>query len=110
MKAYKVVFKEAGKLVSAMIMERYAALEYPPNKWVTRQQHCGPLCCFDTLENAKQFIINQRVPEKYFEIWECEIVKSDEERVWTTSRAEKLEALPEGTILADRLKLVRRVS
>jgi len=115
MKAYKVVLanRRAGKYYSCCKI--YGRVEYIPKKWVTPLPGNGPLCCFKNKQLAADFMaehIALAAPgrEKLVEIWECEIVQSKDCYAWTGGLKIHVESFPEGTILADKVKLIKKVS
>ena len=107
MKAYKMVYDSICKGLESIYTGSFnAVVEYVPQKWVSPRNGCGPLCCFESLEDA------EKLHEKYsirHQVWECEIVKSRHEKVWDTEKIKMLKDLLEGTILADKVKLIRRI-
>jgi len=111
MQAYKIVYiNQKGDKFSLLTTDPEMMVEYLPQEWVAPRAGYGPLLCFDSLENAKKFfgeVFDDRF--KRWEIWECEIVKSEDKEVWNKERYELLRTLPRGTILADKVKLTRRV-
>jgi len=102
---YKVVRKRS--LVSAVIEGRDKSLQYKINEWTKPVKGFGPLCVFDTIEDAKDFKWDNDT------IYECLYEKSSEHKVYFHSGQRREERnifyLPKGTILATKVKLLRRI-
>ena len=117
------MFKENnGKLYSAFphIYKNYEYISIPYSKveWNERKERFGPICAFDTLENAKTFLKKMREPVIKFVIYQIEAVPSLDKDVWEWEGCEgngtfyfymKNIDLPNGTILVDRFKIIREV-
>ena len=98
---YKVVKKQS--LVSAIIQGKDCALQYKVNKWIKSRKGCGPLCVFNTIENAKDFKWDNQT------IYECLYEKSNEHKVYCGNGERSIFSLPQGTILATKVELIRRI-
>ena len=121
MKAYKIVkINNANERLSLFIKDPKMIIKYKLQEWVTPRKGFGPLCCFDSLESIKKFIDSLGNVKEFFdeifdnhskrwEVWECEIELSELKKVWRRHSEFYLEDLPKGTVLADRVKLLRRV-
>ena len=112
MKFYKVVAVENKKILkSAVVDDQEDIIIYKPKKWVTPKKGNGPLCCFISLDHAEWFVYLFEQPSaKKFEVWECEIVESKERKIWVKDGIERgIKDLLDGTVLADKVKLLRKV-
>lgn len=77
-----------------------------------RSNHCGPLCVFETLKQAESFLLLESWEYSHLTIYECEIKKSKDTKVWHTSmpsRRSWVYDLPIGTVLADEVRLLKKV-
>ena len=104
---YKVVRKRS--LVSAVIEGRDKSLQYKINEWTKPVKGFGPLCVFDTIEDAE--IFNYHMLDS---IYECLYEESKKDAIyyinsWKNIIKKGLEFLPRGTVLATKVKLLRRV-
>ena len=93
---------------------------YIPGEWAKPYLRCGPLAVFDTLENVKDFFRGYYgYHTKNGGIFKCEYIpytgKGEElyERKHLFSRGtdhiSTLEWCPHGTILASKVKLIKRI-
>jgi len=98
---FKVVKKQS--LVSAIIQGKDCTLQYKVNKWIKSRKGCGPLCVFNTIENAKDFKWDNHT------IYECLYEKSNEHKVYCGNEERSIFSLPQGTVLATKVKLIRRI-
>ena len=98
---YKVVKKRS--LISCVIVGKNIARQYKVNKWVKPVKGNGPLCVFNTIENARNFKWDLHT------IYECLYEKSPEHRVYCSVEKRNIFDLPQGTVLATKVKLLRRV-
>ena len=99
---YKVVKKQS--LVSAIMQGKDYTLQYKVDKWVKPLKDNGPLCIFNTIEDAKNFKWDTHT------IYECLYERSLERNVYIKNIERKhLLSLPEGTVLATKVKLMRRI-
>ena len=100
-KGYKVVRKRT--LLSYIINGIGDVLRYKVNKWIKPRKGCGPICIFNTIEDAKKFKRDNHT------IYECLYERSPEHRVYNGNEGESIFHLPRGTILATKVKLLRRI-
>ena len=100
---YKVVKKRS--LISCVIVGKNIARQYKINKWVKPTKGNGPLCVFNTIEDARNFAWD------FHTIYECLYERSKERTVYVSNSSEgrSLFLLPTGTILATKVKLIRRI-
>ena len=101
-KGYKVVQKRT--LLSCSILSR--GIKYKINEWVRPNIYCGPLCVFDSLSDAKGFYSHNTDT-----IYEC-LYKSDTLKgsVYLEDLSYlNFDHLPYGTVLASKVKLIKRV-
>ena len=110
MGTYKTGFKVVKKrsLTSAVISGKDCALKYKVNKWVKPIEGNGPLCVFNSIEDAED--LNYHMLDS---IYECLYEESKENTIYIATNNEisnkKLENLPRGTVLATKVKLLRRI-
>lgn len=104
---YKVIINIEGKLYSDMFYPGdIGCVEYKCGFWVERKPGCGPLCVFGNKKAAIAWIRNGGIKE---EVWECEIKKSNAKKIWCDIDVTMLHQLPESTVLANKVKLTRRI-
>ena len=73
--------------------------------WVKPNPGCGPLCVYD-----KNIFNHMNTTSGRYELWEVDYEPSCETQVWIDPDWKlNLSILPKGTILADFVRLVRRV-
>ena len=106
MKGYKVVQPWNDKLFSAVSFVR---VEYKEGMFVHPEFDCGPLAVFSSLMSAKQFKTHTE------EIWECEYRPSKGKILFYLTekwgrREMHLKQTPWGTVFADSVKLIKKVS
>ena len=121
---YKVVAKphDSDELLSAWWGTSHPGVRYKVGEKTAPEPNCGPLCAFQTKDNAERFVrIILRAPESWYstyEIWECDYEEAKEEAVWydhpslrTPWQETKapVENLPEGTVLADSIILIKKL-
>jgi len=109
MKAIKICRLEEKKLVSAF--SDGIEVEYRLGEWTKRPKDGGPLAVFDTLKHAEEFM---EVMSLNHQAYACEIKKSDDSILWCYKKEFVLPRLqksflPRGTILADEVKLIKKV-
>ncbi len=86
---------------SCMRFIQEGGVYYKKDKKVTPKEYCGPLCVFDTLQNAVSF---KEFYSNYYgqHIVKCNYVKSKITKIYVSSGfCTQLVQLPIGTILAD---------
>ena len=105
-KGYKVVIKKA--LLSWNVLINGGGVKYKINKWTKPIKGNGPLCVFNTIEDAED--LNYYMLDS---IYECLYEESKENTIYIATNNEisnkKLENLPRGTVLATKVKLLRRI-
>jgi len=116
LKGYKVVLrlrrKSYYKLISSFwnkgLDHRYSnspvGVQYYVGKWVKRPKDQGPLALFNTLDTAKIFLTHWKIGSC---IYECQYEGSEDEILWWNN-IEVVDNLPLGTVLADKIKLVKK--
>lgn len=127
MKAYKVFRRVNGKLLSAVAgshqWRSLKARTYSEKRPTTPLKGCGPMACFSKLSSAMGFHENSTA--LYYaamEIWEVEVEEAEPQYFDNWSRLIYLWQddaanngmpgcnLPGDTVLASRVKLVRRLA
>lgn len=108
MRAYKVVRRSRGMLVSMACREPRAQIRYRLFHKAKPRKNAGPLCVFDSLLMAKSWVSPRCL------IYAAEIERSRAKRIWYPIDEEnnyfsRLEHLPPGTILAKSVKLLKRI-
>lgn len=112
-----MITKQGFKIVRRAIDNRLASpfvffnsVFYTPNKPTAPVAGHGPLCVFDTEENARRLMALGDSPT--LEIWRCDYAPSNWTAVWTYPRRDvcPLSDLLEGTRLADSVTLRHRIS
>lgn len=78
-----------------------AKVTYRVGKWVIPNRGCGPLCLY-SYSNGGYVTIRHN-------IYEAEYVPSEEEKVWGWGDENRLSSLWEGTVLAKKIRLIRRL-
>ena len=105
-KGYKVVIKRT--LMSCNMLTLFGGIKYKVNKWVKPIEGNGPLCVFNSIEDAED--LNYHMLDS---IYECLYEESKENTIYIVTNNEisskKLENLPRGTVLATKGKLIRRI-
>ncbi len=93
---------------SAIVTISTGGVEYPKLKKTKPKKLCGPLCIFDTLDQAMDFVQKRCIitafRESDFQIVTCKYKKSKTAAIWNTdswSSEFGLSSLPRGTVLAD---------
>ncbi len=113
--AIKLVSVLDGIRSSLIAMDEESDVIYHNNEWASPVDNYGPLCTFATEEEALHFMSQQGfIMNRHTEMWECEIKRSLHMKVWDYNTDPKdedtvLNDLPNGTILADQVKLIRRL-
>lgn len=109
-KGWKVINKETRR--SCTYTDRNKPVHYKKNKVVGRPNFCGPLAVFKTKKEARNFIYTNG---KFFLpmcVVKCLYIESKHREIWERSnrfssiwdRFIHEERLPEGTILAEKVK------
>lgn len=100
----KACRQEPDGLVSAFCDGKVVGYEI--GKWTKRPEKCGPLAIFDTLKSAVYFMDSIYTDKIYFQ---CKYKKSKETVLYNDRGYHTRTKLPQGTILADKVKLIRRI-
>lgn len=105
---YKVV--SFPQLTSCIATWEDVVVYYPLWEWVAPQLNRGPLCVFRTLEDAQRWYGREKLLPRNRRIFKCYFEESDEASIWGVTAKIELDRLPHGTALADRVKLIERVT
>ena len=111
----KIYGIESDCYVSAGI--HAACVEYKPNEWANQISGCGPLCVFDTKKHAYDFVCRNMSALRTSHAWifHCEYKPSRSTHVWDRAGETRgawhrmlslMEDLPEGTRLANRVRIL----
>ena len=113
-KGFKVCYQNfLGKYQSAFLLGKNT--EYKIGEWTKRPKECGPLAIFKYLKNAKLFIKRTEKITSMFAIFKCKYKESEEKELYYINFCGKklinnmLNGFPEGTILADKIKILKEV-
>ena len=81
-------------------------IRYYKSRATKRPKNCGALCVFDSISCAKEWC-----SEEFNEIWKCTIVPSKDKCVYVDGGKYQSSryTFPEGTVLADEVRLIERV-
>jgi hypothetical protein len=106
---YKVVWRNGSKLVSTI--PGMGEVRYLIRRWTTPLPGNGPLCVYKSLDDIYGHHNDAAIG---FLIFECKIIPSSLRKVWYQVLSGKvieknIEDLVPGTVLADKVKLIRRV-
>lgn len=106
---YKVVYPYDSALCSLVhIPDRRRVVDYALRRTTKPRKGCGPLCVFRTLRRAKNWAVLWRGIA-----YKCLYKPSKHGRIWGIVRPKeigmRLVDLPRGTVLADRVRLMRKV-
>ena len=104
-KGFKVTCSDSSGRHSAIHI--VGSANYFVGKWTRPRKGCGPLCVFASAEAAKYF--NEIYGEDGFEVWGCLFERSRGRKAWIGGTCSTLKSLPGGTVLARRVKLVRKL-
>ena len=110
--AYKVCRNNFNKDPISFI--GYSGIKYPPEQWVhIPGEEWGPLCVFETLEQAKLFI--HQIHNTIYEIWECEIIEDKTEAPLANPHFRAINICPRkmcppGTIFCTSIKLLKKMT
>jgi hypothetical protein len=104
---YKVCVQSGNDFYSYMFLRRTdVRVKYSINEWAEPKKGDGPLAVFYTFEDAERFALIEDV------IFECKYILSSKEKVlWYWVNGEKFSKLhfPIGTVLADRVMLIKEI-
>lgn len=103
---YKCVREWNGKWYSVAVTKP-AKVEYHLNMETVPNQPFGPLCVFKSLRTAEFFRQNIIFYPKDKIILKVKYIPSNQEIVWDNVSTDKLQSLPEGTILADSVTPIK---
>lgn len=87
--------------------------KYKIGEFVKRGKHNGPMAVFATVNDTRRFLINNVTPmtRDRHAVFTCHIVKSDEECLYINcGKILPKEYLPVGTVFADEVKLLDRIT
>jgi len=90
---------------SAILDKSEGGIQYSKEETITPNKGCGPLCVFETVEDAQAFAYVY-VYEKKWEIWEVKYKPSRKQRIFNKQDTYALKDLPWGTRLADSVQLL----
>lgn len=106
---YKIV--KLPQHTSCIVFSEDVVVYYPLREWAEPQLNCGPLCVFRTLQDAQRWYCRAKFLPRNRRIFKCFFEESDETSTWEGRICKtKLDLLPHGTALADRVKLIEEVS
>lgn len=97
------------RLSSCFITSKYEVI-YELDRWVKPQRNCGPLSVFESVETAMTFMKDFFGLHDNLQVWKCEYTRSHYTKVWTPFRRNPFRQFPTGTILADEVKLIEKIS
>jgi len=89
--------------------------KYKLNEWIERESDCGSLAVFDTLLHVKRFLgCEYPINNAPYHVFQCEYEESKVKKIYYTNRygdkiTLSLVQVPEGTIFADRVKLIKEI-
>lgn len=116
---YKIVFYDFQRKVYTNYLYNAQSMEYIIGRIscrpITENGLCGPITIFDCLEKARKYNRNFVMSPEHSHIFKAEYIKSEEKLVYryekfhTTVFTLKNSDLPEGTVLADKIRLVEEV-
>lgn len=104
---WKVVRKDSTRkqrLVSAVAGVN-SRVEYQTSRWTKPKAAYGPLCLFKTRTKARIFKEQIFLPGETY-IYKCKYLPSLVQCVWNKYWGWNILQLPEGTVLADKVKLL----
>jgi hypothetical protein len=111
---YKVLRERLNKTLHSYCYSDGDELQYIKDKWIERRDGWGPLCVFDSLRAADDFV--KKDNNHYFptniKIYMCCITESFDTNIWKKYKSGIQEwnwPLPKGTILADQVKIIEEV-
>lgn len=106
---YKIVFQCGGGRVSSHMI--FGGVLYHTNKRTVPLAGYGPLCVFNTKDNALAFLnIDDLKGSKYLELWKCSYKPSLCQFVSITSSSKRhVDSMPKGTVLADSVILLEQM-
>ena len=105
---YKIVRVWNGKYYSwSASPDDRECVKYIIGKTAKPRRHCGPLCVFPTLRQAKKFVDLYLDADIKDVILKVRFVQSKEKCVWTHLSSAPKDELSDGTILADSVTPIR---
>lgn len=108
-KHYKIVQVFGDTLWSYTGRAPFGNTEYSPNKDSFREEGCGPLAVFKSLEDCKAFLRIDWGGKLQHQVWECEIDESFDDCLWIKD-SYGFFGSPDGTVFADVVRLTKFVS
>ena len=87
-------------------------VDYKIGKWTKRPKDCGPLAVFDNLESAEEFSNLSFLDVNNRAFFSCKYKPSKEITLYKKYKGGKITerfVLPNGTILADKVKILKEV-
>ena len=113
-KCVSLATRSEGKaqLMSYTLGSGRTAVEYKLNQWAKRSPTHGPLAVFSTEQLARSFLKSGGAYHgdrlgKHFGLFGCEYEPSSDTYLWDGRT--QLRWLPEGTCLAERVRLTKRL-
>jgi len=101
-KGWKVVRRNKERQMrSATVWGR--VLRYYYNRTTKPKFGCGPLAMFRTRKAAREWSKNNR----WLIVRKCIYLPSKDTKLWTVGREYHLNYCPEGTVLADAIRLIK---
>jgi hypothetical protein len=100
---WKVVLNINGRLKSVCRFF-HSSVEYKLYQAVEPKRGYGPLCVFRTRRQARRF--KKETHEDFVRIYRCVYWPSSKNQVWNQYGYRPIGDLPNGTVLADRVKLL----
>jgi len=105
---YKIVSVWNGKYYSCSASpDDYECVKYIIGKTTKPRRHCGPLCVFPTLRQAKKFVDPYLDADIKDVILKVQFVPSKEKCVWTRLSSNPKDELSDGTMLADSVTPIK---
>jgi len=106
----KTGFKVVSRIHSIFRSAFIGNLRYEINKWTNRPEgNYGPLAAFDRLCDVEQFLANNIGLAREWVVFLCEYIESEERYLYSPHGSMKGNMLPHGTVLADKVKLIKEV-
>jgi len=83
-------------------------VEYKINVWTYQPKDCGPLAVFRTQCGVDDFKTHNRSLDTNSQVFLCEYEESNEEKLYTEDH-HRFNMLPQGTELATKVKLIKKI-
>ena len=108
----------AEEIYESVCPQPEGRVRYFPGSWTVRPAGWGPLACFANLQDATDLLDCHRryiSSPRHATLFACEYKKSRAKSLWVRDLRNKkwlrpLIELPPGTVLADSIKLTRKVA